>query len=130
MAFAVVVYSHRFCPYTNAALLALEHGAVPYRLENLDPPANAEDKARVLALNKDGTVPVIDLGDRRFTDTDTFLEALDPEDGFMVVKTSIWTPPAPGGIVDRATVKAWLVFARDELAVSIMKVLMGSPMPV
>ena len=122
-----VVYSHRFCPYTNAAVLALESGGVAYRMETLDPPANAEDKARVLALNKDGTVPVIDLGERRFTNTDVFLEALEA-DGAAVLKTSIWT--VPGANVDRDAVKAWLLFARDELSGAIMKVLMGSAHPV
>ena len=121
----VVVYSHRFCPYTNAAVLALESGGVAYRLETLDPPANADDKPRVLALNKDGTVPVIDVGERRFTNTDVFLEALDEA---QLLKTSIWA--VAGSTADRAAVKAWLLFARDELSNAIMKVLMGSAHPV
>ena len=121
----VVLYSHRYCPYTNVVMMAMAHTEVDYRWEQLDPPANPADKEKVLAINKDGTVPVVEWGERRITNADEFLGALETAEAADDAH-SVWR----FANVDREAIRKWVEFGRDELAGPLMKVLMGSAPPV
>jgi hypothetical protein len=141
----VTLYSHRFCPYTNVVQLALAYTDTAYTWEQLDPPANPADKERVLALNKDGTVPVVDWDGLIITSADVLLNHLEPpaadnggtkrkkkaKETTVRKKTKV-APPSLWmlGEADRATVQQWVNFARDELAGPLMKVLMASAQPM